>query len=578
MLTTRLLTLTGLLLFFAIYPATAECSDEDQWFEHESAEYFEMRSYLYSIKRNDEGDIFLLYNFSGDAGQFELADFQITTENRGFSEHIPVLVKFDKNFNYQWHIDFIDQEYITEGEDIFINSDGSIDLLLKFNEPEGDITVGEHAIEANASDGYITLDISPEGNITDGNLFIEGNASISTTSNTANERFIYLWFNDTITFGDTTMKPNEEWETSRMIVNITDPAEPEYIAVNEFYFKGGSLLRDFHATEDGDIILSMSYAGPSYFFGDTLPHYANFSFVRNFFAGKISSDGEKLWSYYPDVSTGMEGGKVLTDDESNVYLTGEAQEDVDFGNGVAFEENTDGWDGFLLKMDSEGTPQNVNHLASDNTTEYRHITWMPGGRQEILAVGNFNGNTTIDGQDYYYDPQDENDNHQNPFLATMDTDLQYNNVFVGESDSNFRFFDAEPYDEKILLYGANNQPVSIFNLEVPGVTPVRGSTTPFLAQVCMNHLTTGLSASQQAIKNNISVYPNPAREQLTITPISKGTEITIKDLKGRTIHSQTIKNNQEKTTIDIGNIQTGSYLIHITGKKGEVHREMFIKE
>lgn len=64
MLTTRLLTLTGLLLFFAIYPATAECSDEDQWFEHESTEYFEMRSYLYSIKRNDEGDIFLLYNLS----------------------------------------------------------------------------------------------------------------------------------------------------------------------------------------------------------------------------------------------------------------------------------------------------------------------------------------------------------------------------------------------------------------------------------------------------------------------------------------------------------------------------------
>jgi transforming growth factor-beta-induced protein len=72
----------------------------------------------------------------------------------------------------------------------------------------------------------------------------------------------------------------------------------------------------------------------------------------------------------------------------------------------------------------------------------------------------------------------------------------------------------------------------------------------------------GLDENQNA---NISVYPNPFQENISITGVGI-TEYKLMDLNGRIIQIGKISSNQEK--LNLSGINTGSYLLQISGNGG----------
>jgi parallel beta-helix repeat protein len=85
----------------------------------------------------------------------------------------------------------------------------------------------------------------------------------------------------------------------------------------------------------------------------------------------------------------------------------------------------------------------------------------------------------------------------------------------------------------------------------------------------------GLSNSIKEVPSTISmsIYPNPATNSLTIEIVQKS-EIEILNINGQTI--ETIYNNDTKTTIDLGNLSSGVYIIKVKTDKGTAIKK-FIK-
>jgi hypothetical protein len=73
--------------------------------------------------------------------------------------------------------------------------------------------------------------------------------------------------------------------------------------------------------------------------------------------------------------------------------------------------------------------------------------------------------------------------------------------------------------------------------------------------------------------NTSSVYPNPVKDYLNIKSSEEIKQIMITDLTGRVVMNETDRNF---SGVDVSNLQTGSYLIHLIGEETTVQR--FIKK
>ncbi|MDC8105570.1 T9SS type A sorting domain-containing protein [Chryseobacterium sp. B21-037] len=69
-----------------------------------------------------------------------------------------------------------------------------------------------------------------------------------------------------------------------------------------------------------------------------------------------------------------------------------------------------------------------------------------------------------------------------------------------------------------------------------------------------------LSTTENNIKNNISLYPNPAKDLIYLDNLPAGTTVQITDMSGRKLQSQ--KYNNKKSSINTSQLTNGIYIIH----------------
>lgn len=74
-------------------------------------------------------------------------------------------------------------------------------------------------------------------------------------------------------------------------------------------------------------------------------------------------------------------------------------------------------------------------------------------------------------------------------------------------------------------------------------------------------------ATEQFVRNNVSVFPNPARNAVTVKSDSALREISIHNLLGQAIQSANAAGNLE-ISLDISALQTGSYILSVESEEG----------
>lgn len=100
-----------------------------------------------------------------------------------------------------------------------------------------------------------------------------------------------------------------------------------------------------------------------------------------------------------------------------------------------------------------------------------------------------------------------------------------------------------------------------------------GTATPYTFTTCTTNIILDCANSTVNMKENetiseFNIYPNPASQQVTInlTVFNQPKKISIIDLTGKIIHTETIQSSNE--VIDVSNLSKGIYFIKLIDTKG----------
>lgn len=85
--------------------------------------------------------------------------------------------------------------------------------------------------------------------------------------------------------------------------------------------------------------------------------------------------------------------------------------------------------------------------------------------------------------------------------------------------------------------------------------------------------------SVNADENSFSLYPNPAREKITIKPNGQLaiTHITIHNATGQVVYNQQILPGMQEMQIDVSSFPTGIYLLKVNTSAGDINRSLSIE-
>ena len=72
---------------------------------------------------------------------------------------------------------------------------------------------------------------------------------------------------------------------------------------------------------------------------------------------------------------------------------------------------------------------------------------------------------------------------------------------------------------------------------------------------------TAVQDISEAVSANIAVYPNPAKESVTIEGVEENTEILIVNAAGNIV--KRIESTSDKTTFSVGDLSKGVYLVRV---------------
>lgn len=85
------------------------------------------------------------------------------------------------------------------------------------------------------------------------------------------------------------------------------------------------------------------------------------------------------------------------------------------------------------------------------------------------------------------------------------------------------------------------------------------------------------AANENINEENILLYPNPVTNNLCIDNICQITNIKIVNISGQLLYTAALK-EENTMTIECSNFVTGTYIMYLTDKTGNVNKRLFIKE
>lgn len=107
------------------------------------------------------------------------------------------------------------------------------------------------------------------------------------------------------------------------------------------------------------------------------------------------------------------------------------------------------------------------------------------------------------------------------------------------------------------------------------ITAAPAGTSSFYLDNMYFSTETGTSVSSIYSKNNISYYPNPVMNQLTISAQSKISQLIIRNVVGQTL--KTIDVNDLVKSIDLSDLSAGNYFVTIQLNNGQLSTQKVVK-
>ncbi len=305
---------------------------------------------------------------------------------------------------------------------------------------------------------------------------------------------------------------------------------------------------------------------------------------------KYNNAGDKIWGKKIDIATApglntstqaqVNASNIsLSPDGGTIILTGSYRGGINLDNSVSYGGNGENNVGFIAQYGSCNTPQptltvsNQQFCQGDSTMltvttlpDYSYL-WSNGDTINTSIYVSSSGEysvVAIQNEECYAQSQEVYIT-ENPLPDT--SVMQQEVTLTATSGNTYQWLDCE--NNHVPIVGANQvsfTPVQNGTYAVKVTSPAGCTDTS--ACFTINNLSI---MEQTDLSQHISVYPNPATNEINIQSSLAIQALRILDLQGKEL----IKTTGEK--VSISNLSCGVYMIEITTSKG-VGMKKIIKE
>jgi len=335
------------------------------------------------------------------------------------------------------------------------------------------------------------------------------------------------------------------------------------------YFTGGAFMQD---SWSGHVISTDSAS------------------VRNFpFILKFNQNGDLLATSTPYFNANGNWGRAITYSNGVVGLALEAGWRIKWGNLDISRYNEQGWDALLGRFNAETLePIGLHRIKSSNSSDEFPEVLTSDAKGSFYMGGTLNAAMYI-GPDTIYNQSSPTDGfvakfgfencHCNPPTAHF----SHNSIQQGTTIV-FNYDGVQPVDSVIWNFGDGSSSTSINNLNINHDFVQDGRY--MVCAIAYNSCGSNMYCEELAIGDvgiteipgfaEVSVYPNPATQMLTVSGASAGMHLGIYDALGRLLQHSTLKGDKDQ--IDVSRLASGIYLMRFTDKQGRRGNVKFVKE
>lgn len=325
----------------------------------------------------------------------------------------------------------------------------------------------------------------------------------------------------------------------------------------------GGTLEDFTyavtVSKNNGLYVTGGTSSPSLTFGTTSLTFGGSTtstFPYNIFIVKLDTSGSSLWAKNA-YGNGC-GYSITADKNDNVFVGGKIIDTAFTISSHTFHAPYLYGGSLLIKYDSMGNLQwakclNYGGAVYGITTDTFNNVWITGGMDTTHSVV-LDSLTSIHCPASSLDPIYLVD--YSP-LGTLGTHMALptgGDDDIGISADNLQniYLSSDYYLDYVFILG----PDTLFNdhLDETIFLAKYGPATP---------ISDVLRLAQNAESSNVSIYPNPAYNELILAANTPITDIAIADLLGQTLYTR--KYNTNKVQVDVSDLSPGIYLIKING-------------
>lgn len=340
------------------------------------------------------------------------------------------------------------------------------------------------------------------------------------------------------------------------------------------YFTGGTMGGDSWEGHE----LSMDSASMWYSPGYTFP-----------FVLKFNAEGNVLSATNPLCYACGDWGRAVAYSNGIVGISMGAGRDTKWDNLEVIRQTQVGADVMLARFNAETLKAiGLHHIKSSNGSNEYGTVLKTDHKGSFYMGGTFDAAMYI-GPDTIYNQSSNGDGfiaklgvancHCNPPAAHY----SHNGLLSGGTIT-FNYDGGQPVDSVIWNFGDGSSSTSINNMSIDHDFVQDGRY--MVCAIAYNSCGSNMYCEELAVGDvgiteipgfaEVSVYPNPATQTLTVSGASAGTHLGIYDALGRLMQQSSLKGSKDQ--IDVSRLASGIYLMRFTDKQGRRGNVKFVKE
>ncbi len=377
------------------------------------------------------------------------------------------------------------------------------------------------------------------------------------------------YLKDTIKFGSYTLIDNSE---SPFLVKYDSSgnvkwAQQAFTISTLDISKGNGVVAD----SKDNIYITGGFRDSTHFGRDSL--YSAYNGFGDMFLVKYNASGSVLWarqSKSNSFKSNAGGMGIAVDKFSNVYMTGEFQDTVNFGNVQLIAQGTSTYDIFIAKYDSNGTLIWAKTAVTFDNDVWEGYTIAADTNGHVFVSFGASGNHDFAikyGTTTFITHIASTDGGS--LIMKLDTagNLICGNIVAGGGDDQNQLVCVPNGD--YVYFGGDMWATTIFGTDT---LTLQGNETPFMAkwQPCGVVITDEGQSHEE--KKSITLFPNPNNGSFTIQ--TEGAQnfvpatIEIYNVLGEKVYTQFTTHNSP-LTIDL-NQPNGLYLYRVISAEGDL--------